>query len=819
MAATNPYSGPDSDLNPSPDDIMQFVSWWFQSCTAGQVEIGWLDAGGRGLIHHERYDLGDETLVYKVCAVNKIPGQSVYIRASTVSTPAGMHTTDEHFVQAPGVWGDIDTPAQMESAKNVQTIIRPNATVITGRVPNLRAQMFFRADAPLTSAALVRELNSGIVALYGGDPAVVNPSRYMRLPGTIAWPWKKNRTTAELTGLKVYTQAEGRTIAYPVAMLVSQLPKVRPTPAPAPQDPAAQPLGGAAGGRVLFGVKQPEPSVGRISGLIDAIRANREWHNSMVKLTGAWIARGFSDHEMLATAAHLTLDGYTVADTRAEMQKAIDGGRKKWGVPSEDKPVGVSSPAEPFSTDIIDPWDTLSGSLQFPLHVLPPVLRAYVLDRAEVMGADAGALAWACLSACSAAIDGNMRIKMKRWDNWHVPPSVWVALVGHSSSKKTPIFQAAWQYLEKRQSLLLKAHAEETKVWLKGDKKEENKPQPPTRYVTHDATMEKVQEILSGQSRGIGMLRDELAGFVGSLEKYSGGKGSSADRAFFLQSYNGGAHVVDRVGRGTTFVENLLVTICGGIQPDRLSQFGNLTDDGLWQRFIPIITESGGMGVDRPATEATRHYELLIDSLIDHPIQMTAEFGVGAHEIREDLERELHHLEMLAPMGIRFASFTGKLIGVFGRLSVVLSHIAGGISPHIVGRDVALAAKTLILQSIIPHAARVYMAMGDGAASLEATQSIAGFVLAKGKERLTAGALARDVRVCRGLRVQEVQAMVSPLVAGGWLVPEEPHAGNTAWIVNPQVHSRFQNRVALEEQRRRARRDILLAGSDEEGES
>jgi len=817
MAASTPYAGPISDLNPSPDDIMQFVSWWFQSCTEGQIEIGWLDAGGRGLIHHGRYDLDDETLVYKVCSVNKIPGQSVYIRASTVSTPVAMHTTDEHFVQAPGVWGDIDTPAQMESARNVQTMIRPNATVITGRIPNLRAQMFFRAAEPITSAALVRELNAGIVALYGGDPAVVNPSRYMRLPGTIAWPWKKNRTEAELTSLKIYSLADGRTNAYPLVMLTSQLPKARAnTPLP-PQTPVAEPLGGAEGGRVLFGVKQPETSTTRISGLIAAIQANREWHNNMVRLTGAWIARGWSDQEMLATAPHLTLDGYTVADTRSEMQKAIDGGRKKWGVASEDKLVGVTSPAEPFSTDIIDPWDTLAGSLQFPLHVLPPVLRAYVLDRAEVMGADAGALAWTCLSACSAAIDGNMRIKMKRWDHWYVPPSIWIALVGHSSSKKTPIFQAAWQYLEKRQSLLLKAYAEEMKLWLKGDKKEENKPQPPIRYVTHDATMEKVQEILSVQSRGIGMLRDELAGFVGSLEKYSGGKGSSADRAFFLQSYNGGAHVVDRVGRGTTFIENLLVTICGGIQPDRLSQFGNLTDDGLWQRFIPIITESGGMGVDRPATDASRHYEALIDSLIDHPIQMKSEFGVGAHEVREELERELHHLEMLAPMGIRFASFTGKLIGVFGRLSVVLSHIAGGISPHIVSRDIAAAAKTLVLQSIIPHAARVYAAMGDGMASLEATQSIAGFILAKGKERLTAGALARDVRVCRGLRVQEVQAMVSPLVAGGWLVPEEPHAGNTAWIVNPQVHSRFQARVAIEEERRRARRDILTAGSDEDG--
>jgi hypothetical protein len=44
-----------------------------------------------------------------------------------------------------------------------------------------------------------REINCRIHALAGGDPAVVNPSTLLRLPGSIAWPWKAGRKP-ELTG-------------------------------------------------------------------------------------------------------------------------------------------------------------------------------------------------------------------------------------------------------------------------------------------------------------------------------------------------------------------------------------------------------------------------------------------------------------------------------------------------------------------------------------------------------------------------------------------------------------------------------------------
>ena len=119
--------------------------------------------------------------------------------------------------------------------------------------------------------------------------------------------------------------------------------------------------------------------------------------------------------------------------------------------------------------------------------------------------------------------------------------------------------------------------------------------------------MEALQDILGRQNRGIGVLRDELSGWLGSLEKYAGAKGSGADRAFFLQAWNGGPNVIDRVSRGTIPINELLVAICGGIQPDRLRQFHDLTDDGLWQRFIPIIVAPATQGLDeRPTSPSSR---------------------------------------------------------------------------------------------------------------------------------------------------------------------------------------------------------------------
>ena len=53
----------------------------------------------------------------------------------------------------------------------------------------------------------------------------------------------------------------------------------------------------------------------------------------MLRLVGHWIARGWSDAEILTAAEAMTLPGYTVDATRRDVAQMIAGGRAKWTRP------------------------------------------------------------------------------------------------------------------------------------------------------------------------------------------------------------------------------------------------------------------------------------------------------------------------------------------------------------------------------------------------------------------------------------------------------------------------------------------------------
>jgi hypothetical protein len=56
-----------------------------------------------------------------------------------------------------------------------------------------------------------------------------------------------------------------------------------------------------------------------VEGCLAHARAGDHWHDNLVRLTGHWIARGWSDAEILTAAEALTLPGYTIAQTRREV--------------------------------------------------------------------------------------------------------------------------------------------------------------------------------------------------------------------------------------------------------------------------------------------------------------------------------------------------------------------------------------------------------------------------------------------------------------------------------------------------------------------
>jgi hypothetical protein len=140
-------------------------------------------------------------------------------------------------------------------------------------------------------------------------------------------------------------------------------------------------------------------------------------------------------------------------------------------------------------------------------------------------------------------------------------------------------------------------HEEELKLWKKsrdGDRPVE--PQRPIleRRTVNDATVEALLPILAENPRGLTLVRDELAGFVGSINEYKR-SGRGADQQFYLTVWSGDDVTVDRKAerdRGPQSVRHPLLGIVGGLTPDRLPTLRGdrpgtpAARDGFIDRFL-----------------------------------------------------------------------------------------------------------------------------------------------------------------------------------------------------------------------------------------
>ena len=135
-------------------------------------------------------------------------------------------------------------------------------------------------------------------------------------------------------------------------------------------------------------------------------------------------------------------------------------------------------------------------------------------------------------------------------------------------------------------------------------------PEAPTwrRYKTNHATIAKINAILSTNLRGILLCRDELVGFFATLDK----EGNEADRAFFLEAWNGyGSRTDDLIGRGTIHTPNLCMSLFGGIQPDRIMGYmyramRGAENDGFMQRMQVLVYPDEPRDMEARRSEAQR---------------------------------------------------------------------------------------------------------------------------------------------------------------------------------------------------------------------
>lgn len=290
----------------------------------------------------------------------------------------------------------------------------------------------------------------------------------------------------------------------------------------------------------------------------------------------------------------------------------------------------------------------------FDFELLPDAFRPWIEDIAERISCPPDFPAVAAMVALSSVVGRKAGIRPKRYDDWLVVPNLWGAVIGRPGIMKTPALGEALKPLDRLVMEAKSEHAELSgktrankdvmaakrsalksrlkEAFKEGNERaaetltrqleaidsEEAEPPRERRFKTNDCTVESLGEILNANPDGILVFRDELTGWLRSLDK----DGRETDRAFYLEAWNGsGSYDYDRIGRGNVYIEAACVSILGGIQPGPLSQYvrsaehGGQGADGLLQRFqLMVYPDDAGewRDIDRwPNTNAkNKAYEV-----------------------------------------------------------------------------------------------------------------------------------------------------------------------------------------------------------------
>lgn len=443
------------------------------------------------------------------------------------------------------------------------------------------------------------------------------------------------------------------------------------------------------------------------------------------------------------------------------------------------------------------------------LSLMPDNLQAWVQVQAYRMGADPAGLGMAALVACAAAIPDQIKVKVKQHENWTQSARLWAALVGLPSTGKSPIISAAVRPLRKLDDQMFKSWRSEVARWndTPKDERTSSTPAPQRRLMLQDTTVEAAQGVLEGSPWGVMMLQDELSGFFGAMDKY-GGKGGSADRAFWLQSWNGDTYNINRIGRGANQIPNLSISLLGGIQPDPIRKLAaDAQDDGLLQRLFPIVLRPKTPGVDEPLQDVDTPYSQLITWLRSQGMslglpELVIPFDDGAQAIRQKLERKHFELQSLESVSPKLAAHVGKYDALFPRLCLTYHMIAGG--GPVITVDTAYRVSCLLHEFLFRHATVFYSGVLGLSDDHDRLKNIAAYILAHRLDCITNRDVQRGDRAMRKIDNRDIQPLLEQLHTLGWLDDARYTKVGVppVWIVNPAVHVMFAERGQCEAERR-----------------
>jgi hypothetical protein len=320
-----------------------------------------------------------------------------------------------------------------------------------------------------------------------------------------------------------------------------------------------------------------------------------------------------------------------------------------------------------------------------------------------------------------------------------------VANVGDPASGKTPAMEAVLGPYQALQFKLLNEYAakkaafakakadrekvaEENRGLDEGQKKPlpplPDEPPPPERFVAVDATVESLAPLLAENPRGLLMAQDEGVGWVKGMGQYKGGRGN--DRQFWLSTFSGKSHLVDRKGQGLVpiSIARPFVNVVCGFPPDMLNELadGQGRNDGFLHRVLFTFPRAAAgtawtdVTIDQQAKEA---WEATLSGLRKLAMRELDDGALGYQVVQLSPDArdawvawwDAHAAEMCGPdLALPLIGPWGKLRSYAPRLALVLHYLwlvqSGGEEGDLKAASIERAVR--LVNYFKAHLRRVY---------------------------------------------------------------------------------------------------------------
>ncbi len=307
---------PQEQLKPDTDEIRRdleyMVSRWGELDEPAVFEVRAFAPDTRPVSLKYAPDWIDDA-VEAIVNMNSL-GKNVYVVRNPIRHDVSGSATDDDIIASFFLWADCDSGAATD---NVRRFDGPkfSASVKTGTVPETRVHIYWQLKEPCTDMAEWRNMQTRIAAHFDSDRSVINPSRIMRVSGTITYPDTKKQARGYISE-RTTLRTEYDDPREPVTL--DQMGRVFVN-----QGTSNTPHGNN------FQIDTGEHETLDRALAAANIAAGANWRNNLKSLVASYVARGWTDNEIIARCAAFTLEGYTVDETAEDVAAFITWTREQ----------------------------------------------------------------------------------------------------------------------------------------------------------------------------------------------------------------------------------------------------------------------------------------------------------------------------------------------------------------------------------------------------------------------------------------------------------------------------------------------------------